>query len=139
MAAIAAAPFVLKDVTFQVGTDSYEQHVSSVRFDPQISTVSWKGLSPAANFTDTTAPTWQCTITFAQDWTTANSLSQYLMTNAGTQKVVVFKPVGTTTGKPIFTVTLNIAPGSIGGDVDTYATATVTMGCVSAPVKSAAP
>lgn len=139
MAAIAVAPFVLKDVIFQVGTDSYEAHVSSVKFTPSTETVKWQGLTPSAAFTDTTVPTWECEIAYAQDWVTANSLAQYLMTNSGTSKVVVFKPQGTTTGKPIFTATLNITPGQIGGDVNTVQTATVTMGVVGAPVKTTAP
>lgn len=137
MPAIAAAPFVLKDAVFQVGTDSYEAHVSSVKFVPAQGTVSFQPITPAGTFTDTTSPTWTCTITYAQDWTTLNSLAQYLMTNAGTKKTVVFKPQGATgAGKPIFTVDLMIAPGDIGGDVNTVQTATVTMGCVGAPVKS---
>ena len=98
MVAIAVAPFVLKDMIFQVGTDSYEQHVSSVAFTPETETVKWQGGTPAAAFTDTTNPSWTCTIECAQDWVTPNSLVQYLLTNAGTAKTVIFKPQGTTTG-----------------------------------------
>lgn len=139
MAAIAVAPVVLKDVIFQVGTDSYEAHVSSVKFDPQTSPVTWKGLTPTAVFSDAGSAVWTCTIAFAQDWLTANSLSQYLLANAGTQKTVIFKPQGTTTGKPIFTATLVIVPGPIGGDVDAVMTGSVTMGVVGAPVRTVAP
>lgn len=139
MPAIAVAPFTLKDVVFTVGTDDYQAHVSSVAFTPASSTVQWQGLTPTATYTDTTTATWTCTIAYAQDWVTVNSLAQYLLTNAGQKKTVVFKPKGTTTGSPIFTVDLFIAPGQIGGDVNTVATATVTMGCAGAPVKSTAP
>lgn len=139
MATIAVAPFVLKDALFKVGTDNYEAHVSSVTFTPQMSPVTWQGLTPASAFSDASNPVWQCTISFAQDWTTTNSLAQYLLTNAGQQKTVVFNPQGATTGKPVFTATLIIAPGQIGGDVNTVQTATVTMGVVGAPVKTAAP
>jgi hypothetical protein len=139
MATIAVAPIVLKDVVFTVGTDDYQSNVSSVKFTPQMSPVAWKGLTPTAVFSDAGSPVWTCTVSLAQDWTTANSLSSYLLANAGTQKVVVFKPQGTTTGKPIFTATLVIVPGDIGGDVDTVPVATVTMGVVGAPVKTAAP
>lgn len=112
MAQIAVAPFVLKDVVFTVGTDDYEKHVSSVRFVPNMQTVTWQGLTPAASFTDTTAPTWTCEVEYAQDWETTNSLSAYLMANAGAKKTVVFKPKGGVgAGKPIFTADLMIAPG----------------------------
>lgn len=139
MVAIAVAPFVLKDMIFQVGTDSYEQHVSSVAFTPETETVKWQGGTPAAAFTDTTNPSWTCTIECAQDWVTPNSLVQYLLTNAGTAKIVIFKPQGTTTGKPIFTATLMIAPPPIGGAINAVQTASITMGVVGAPVKTAAP
>lgn len=139
MATIAVAPIVLKDVIFQVGTDSYEAAVSSVKFVPSYPVSKWKGLTPASVFSDTGIPEWVATIDFAQDWLTTNSLSQYLLTNAGTQKVVVFKPQGTTTGKPIFTATLVIKSGDIGGTVDAFMTSSVSMEVIGQPVKTTAP
>lgn len=138
MPQIAVAPFVLKDVVFTVGTDDYEAHVSTVQFVPNMSVVTWQGLTPSAAFTDTTAPTWTCAITYAQDWSTSNSLAQYLLDHAGEKKTVVFKPQGATTGKPVFTAELMIAPGPIGGDVNTVQVGSVTMGVVGEPVKSVA-
>ena len=58
MVAIATAPIVLKDVIFQVGTDSYESAVSSVKFIPTTSQVTFKGLTPTSVFSDATAPVW---------------------------------------------------------------------------------
>lgn len=139
MAKVTAAPFVLKDAVLTIGTDDYEAHVASVRFDPATNVVTFQSLTPAGAFTDTTSPTWTATLTYAQDWKTANSLAQYLLANAGQKKTCVFKPQGITTGSPIFTVDLMIAPGPIGGDVNTVQTAQVTLGCVGAPVKTAAP
>lgn len=136
MATIASSPFVLKDAVLTIDTDDYEAHVSSVAITPTMSTVTWQGITPAATFSDTTAPTWACALTYAQDWTTPTSLSQYLMDNAGTQKTLVFKPVGATSGDPIFTVDVMIAPGPIGGAVNTVQVGTVTLGCVGEPVKS---
>lgn len=139
MATIAVAPFVLKNALLTIATDNYEKHVSGVLFTPNLSPVTWQGLTPDSAFSDAGSPTWTCQVSYAQDWTTANSLAQYLLANAGTQKVVVFKPQGATTGTPIFTATLIIAPGPIGGDVNTVQTAQVTMGVVGVPVKTANP
>lgn len=139
MPTIAVAPFVLKDVVLTVGTDNYEAHVSSVKFTPQVQVVTWRGLTPSSAFSDTTAPVWQCTLSYVQDWKTPNSLAQYLMANAGQQKTVVFKPQGAATGAPIFTATLILVPGEIGGDVNTVQVASVTCGVVGEPVKTAAP
>ena len=137
MTIIAALPFVLKDVDLKVGADNYEAHVSGVSFTPSSSSVTWQGLTPTASFTDAGTATWTATLNYAQDWETPNSLASYLLANAGTAKVVVFKPskaIGA--GHPIFTATLNIVAGPIGGDVNTVQTASVTCGVVGVPVRT---
>ena len=50
----------------------------------------------------------------------------------------MFKPKGATTGSPVFTADLIIAPGPIGGDVNTVQVGSVTLGVVGEPAKSAA-
>lgn len=140
MAVIAVAPFVLKDALLTIATDNYEKHVSGVIFTPQMTPVTWQGLTPDSAFSDASNPIWTCQMDYAQDWMTTNSLAQYLLTNAGTQKVGVFKPLGATgSGKPIFTATLLIVPGPIGGVVNTVQTGTVTMGVIGQPVKTVTP
>lgn len=139
MAQIATTPIVLKDVLLVIGTDNYETAVSEVVFTPTSSQVSWQGLTPASTFVDQTTPTWTCKLTYAQDWVTANSLAQYLLANAGAQKTLVFKPQGSAAGKPIITATVIIAPGPIGGAVNTVQVGTVTLGVVGTPAKTANP
>ena len=137
MTIIAAVPYVLKDTDLKIGADNYEAHVSGVVFTPSSGTVTWQGLTPAAAFSDATTATWVCTLNYAQDWETPNSLAQYLLANAGTAKVVVFKPSKAAgAGHPIFTATLNIVAGPIGGDVNTVQVASVTCGVVGVPVKT---
>lgn len=131
MAQIGVAPIILKDVLFQVETDSYEKHVSSVEFVPSSSTVTWKGLTPASVFSFGTNATWVCNVSFAQDWETADSLAQYLFENEGEEIDVVFEPVNGGTG---FSATLIVSPGSIGGAVDSVAVSTVALGVKGKPV-----
>lgn len=131
MATIAVKPFVLKDVLFTVDADNYEAHVSQVQFDPSSSVQTWQGLTPDASFTDVTTATWLAALAFAQDWETPDSLSIYLYEHEGEEVPVTFKPrsgVG-----PSFSVTLVISPGSIGGTVNSFATATVSLGCKGKP------
>jgi hypothetical protein len=139
MATIAVAPYVLKNALLTVATDNYEKHVSGVKIIPNVTPVTWQGLTPDAAFSDAGSPTWTLTLDYAQDWTTANSLAAYLLANAGQQKVIVFKPLGATAGGPIFTVTAIIVPGPVGGDVNTVQTGTVTMGIIGQPAKTANP
>lgn len=126
MAAITVAPFVLKDVLLTIGLDNYEAHASQVEFTPTASTQTWQGLTPSATFSDTTIATWTCTLAYAQDWETPDSLSQYLLENEGTSQSATFSPKSGT--GPSFTATLSITPGAIGGTVNAFATATVTLG-----------
>lgn len=133
MATVAVSPFVLRDVEFTVEDDDYAKHVSTVQFVPDVASLTWQGLTPDAAFTDVGSPTWTCKIDYAQDWTTSGSFSQYLMDNAGQRKTVTFKPLGAATGKPVFTATLTITPGPIGGDVNTVQVGEVTLGVVGAP------
>lgn len=125
MTQIAVAPLFLKDVIFTVGTDDYEKHVSNVTFTPSTSPQTWKGLNPDATFTNVGSATWTVDLEYAQDWTTTNSLSAYLFANQGETKTVEFAPqngVG-----PSFTASVIIVAGAIGGAVDTYGAATVSL------------
>ena len=131
MAKIAVNPFVLKDVLLQVAADNYEAHVSQVQFDPSSSIQTWKGLTPTSVHTDATTATWQGTLAYAQDWETPNSLARYLYDHEGEEIDVVFRP--RSGSGPSFSVTIIVTPGSIGGTVDAYATASVTVGCKGRP------
>lgn len=129
------SPFVLKDVDFVVETDDFSAHINSARLTPTTQARTWKGLSPEASFSEQTAPEWTCTIKLAQDWDNANSLANYLFAHAGEEVDVTFKPrrAGTST----FTVTLTLTPPEIGGDIDSWAEATVALGVKGKPVKAA--
>lgn len=132
MAAIAVSPFVLKDVTLQIELDNYEAHVSQVQFDPSSSAVNWKGLTPSSVFSDVSTATWTCTLAYAQDWVTPDSLALYLHEHEGETIDVIFKPrIGT--GQPSITAVLIVTPGAIGGTVDQVAVATVTLGVQGKP------
>jgi hypothetical protein len=86
-----------------------------------------------------TSSTWVCNISYAQDWASVNSLSQYLLANEGKSVVVKFIPQSASTGTvPTFTATVFITPGSIGGAVDGVATASVSLGVVGKPVLTVA-
>lgn len=132
------APRLLRDckLTIVSGTDTYEfeSHVSQVQFDPSTSVQTWKGLKPTAVFSAGTSPTWTCTIAYAQDWDTANALSSFLFDHQGEKLACHFEPEN---GEAGWDATLLIAPGSIGGTVDAFATSSVTLGVDGQPVKSA--
>ena len=131
MPAVAVAPFVLKDATFAVALDNYEAHLSQVQFDPSVQTLTWQGLTPSASFSDVSSPSWAATLAYAQDWTTPNSFSQYLFDHQGETIAATFT---TNPGAGSWAVNLIITPGAVGGQVNAYAVATVTLGVSGAPV-----
>jgi hypothetical protein len=131
MVAVAVAPFVLKDTIFTVGTDNFEAHCSQIEFTPSTSTLQWQGLTPSASFTDSSSPSWSATLSVAQDWTTPGSLSQYLFEHQGETVDVTFV---TNDGAGSWAAKLIIGPGAIGGQVNAYAVATVSLGVSGQPV-----
>jgi len=139
MPVIGISPFVLKDASLKIDADNYESNVSQVEFVPSVSQVTWKGLTPTAVFTDSGAPTWVCTLSYAQDWENPDSLSHYLLEHAGEKVQAVFGPQGATTGDTVFTADVIIAPGNIGGTVDGVAVGTVSLGVDGRPEPSVIP
>lgn len=134
MAQIAVSPFIMRDCVLSVALDSYEKHVSAVEFVPSASIVNWKGLTPTAAFSFGSNATWVCNLSYAQDWATANSLSRYLFENEGEEIAVTFEPVA---GGPAVTASLIVAPGSIGGAIDSVAVSTVSLGVNGKPAVAA--
>ena len=127
MAAIAVNPLVLKDVTLKIAADNYEKHVSGVQWVPSASQISWQPLVADEAFTDVATATWAITLNYVQDWETSDSLSEYLFEHEGETVSMVFTPI-IGTGKKTFTANVTISPGAIGGEVNAYATTSVTLG-----------
>jgi len=124
MAQIAVQPIYLKDVVLTVDGDTYEKHVSGVTFTPSVTSATWKGLEPSAVFTNVGSSTWMLDLAYAQDWTTADSLSAYLFSNEGAEITLSFVPV---TGGGTWSATVIVVPGAVGGAVDSYATSSVSL------------
>lgn len=133
MANIAVKPIVLKDCLLVIDADNYEAHVSSVVVSPTVATKTWKGMTPAATFSDSTAPTWVAALDYAQDWETVDSLARYLFEHQGETVTALFQPKKGA-ALPEFTVDLVITPGPIGGTVDDYMTGSVNLGVSGQPV-----
>lgn len=126
MAQIAVAPLVMKDCLLRIDVDNYEKHVSGVTWEPSASSIEWHGLTPDSGFTDVSSATWTAELAYVQDWTTVDSLSRYLYEHEGETVGCEFTP--TNGDGPSFTANLVITPGAIGGEVNSYATTSVTLG-----------
>lgn len=138
MATIAVVPVVMRQALLQVATDNYEKHVEQAQLTPSVKAARFKGIDGSVA-TDSSIPEWTLELSFAQDWSTASSLSQYLLTNAGLQKTVVLSPYGSTTGKPKYTIDVIVQPGPIGGKVDEMMLGNVSLPCIGQPVRTTWP
>lgn len=139
MVAIVPVPIVLNDYTCQIAADNYEAGLSKVVMEPTTPVEVFRGGTPGAIFPVAGTPTWKVTIDYAQDHATANSLSQYLQTNAGLIKTMIFKPKKAAVGTaPTYTIDVLIVPGPIGGDVDKIARGSVTLDGATQPVRTVA-
>lgn len=137
MGTIAVKPLILKDVLLKIAADNYEKHCSGVMWVPTAPQQNWQGLTPDSSFTDVGTATYQLTLNYVQDWETEDSLSQYLHENEGATVEMVFTPVKGT-GKKTFTAQVTITPGQIGGEVNAYATTSVTLGSTKPVIGTAA-
>ena len=124
MAQIAVQPIYLKDCVLSVAGSDFEKAVSSVSFTPSVATATFKGLEPTAVFTNVGSSTWMVDIAYAQDWETTGSLSAYLFANEGAEVTLTFEPVN---GGSSWSADVIIVPGAVGGAVDSYAVATVSL------------
>lgn len=132
MAIVSVSPFVLKDVELTIEGDDFAAHVSEVTFTPSASASTWQGLTPSATFTDTSTASWSATLAYAQDWSNPDSLSMKLHTEEGASWPVTFTP-RKGSNQPTISATLIVTPGAIGGAVNGWATASVTLGVSGKP------
>lgn len=115
--------------TILIGTDGYKAAIESAVLTPTTPTEKFRDIGGGIQVVSG-ATEWELTISLAQDLKTANSLSQYLITNQGTKKTIVFTPQAT--GKA-FTVTALIVPGAVGGAGGGIAKSSVTLPCDGQP------
>lgn len=137
MSAITPVPYALNGATIKIGTNTFDQAISSGTIVPSSSTAYVKGLSGLV-FPYTTVPTWVCNLKFMQDLKTSGSLQNFLLANSGQTVTIVFTLAPGTTGSPVITISATLVPAQIGDDMDKLAEASVSFAC-TVPVVTAAP
>jgi hypothetical protein len=139
MVNIAPKVLILNDIVLTIGADNYEASVKKCRLVPTTPVAKWKGMTPGSAVNVAGDPEWVMELGFAQDHETANSMSQYLQANTGTEKTVIIKPKKPASGTaPLYTVKVLILPGPIGGDLDTVAEGDVSLPVNGQPVRTVA-
>lgn len=126
-------PLYLSESRVTIGGTAFEAEVSSVKLTPTTSSSTWKGLKAGSSFTKSGQATWVVGLNFAQDHEAATSLSNYLFDHEGEQLPYVIEPIDGGTG---FSGTLIAQAGEIGGDVDAFGAASVTLPVQGKPTRT---
>lgn len=123
-------PLFMKDSVLTIASTGFQAEVSNVQFVPSATTTTWNGLTPAAVHTHMSTATWTLNLTLAQDYDDAESLARYLLENEGEEVAAHFEPKAAGQG---IDATIIITPGAIGGAVNAFAEATVSLGVNGKP------
>ena len=129
------APYVARHVSFMLDDTEYAAEVSDAQLIPAATVSTWQGLTPPSQYSDVGPATWTAQVVLAQDYDEALSLATFLFDHEGETIPMTFEPQAGGTG---FTADVIITPGTIGGAVNAYAEATVTLGVQGKPVKTPA-
>ncbi len=130
MTAIAPVIYDMGNASLKIGANTYELSVSSAKLTPSVNIIKFKGISPLGIYRQAGTPEWTLELQYAQDFATATSLSNYLLTNAGQTVVADLYPV---VGGPGYRCSVVVVPGELGGQVGNAQTATVTLEVVGQP------
>lgn len=136
MATITPVPLVMRDCLVKIAADNFEAALSGVTLTPTTPTFTFRGLTPTASYTAAGNADWAAQIDYVQDWDTAGSFSNYLLSNAGKTVSMAFTPKNKS-GK-LFTVDVTIIAGPVGGQTNALALSSVTLPAAT-PVVTAAP
>lgn len=128
-------PLYMTESKVTIGTSDFEAEVSGVRLTPTSSTATWKGLKAGSSFTAGGLATWVLALNFGQDHELATSLSTYLFEHEGESLTFSIEPID---GGTAFSGTLVAQAGEIGGDVDQFGTASVTLPVQGKPERTPA-
>lgn len=130
------SPLYMTQSVLKLGATDYAAEISGARLVPTSSSATWKGLKAGSTFTKAGLATWALTLDLGQDHETATSLSTYLFANEGSSIAFTLEPLG---GGTAFAGTIIVQASEIGGAVDQFGTATVSLPVSGKPVRTPKP
>lgn len=128
-------PTYMTESKLEIGTDDFAAECSGFTLAPSYTTATWKGLKAGSTFTKSGKATWALTVNFGQDHEAAESLSTFLFENEGDEFPFAIEPVD---GGTAFSGTLIAQSGPIGGEVDQFGNASVTLPVLNKPTRTPA-
>lgn len=137
MAATPVKPFVFRDAVINLkdgATDlgDFQASIPKLTITPTTPTVTIKGLTPSAVYTDVGATEWTVQGDLLQDWETAAGLSIYTFNNPGKQVTLAVTPKPGVGIKKL-TIPIVLVPTPMGGDQGAFATASFEFKGIGQP------
>jgi hypothetical protein len=126
-------PLYMSESKITIGGTAFEAEISSVKLTPTTPSATFKGLKRGSSFTKSGLASWVAGLNFGQDHEAATSLSNYLFDHEGEELPYTIEPIDGGTG---FAGTLIAQAGEIGGDVDAFGTASVTLPVQGKPTRT---
>lgn len=127
------SPTYMTESKVTLGANDFEAEVSGFTLQPSYTTATWKGLAPGASHSRSGKATWALLLNFGQDHESATSLSTFLFENEGEQIAYTVEPLD---GGTAYSGTLVAQAGPIGGEVDQFGAASVTMPVQGKPTRT---
>jgi hypothetical protein len=128
-------PTFMTESKVTLGGSDYEAEVSGFKITPTYATATFKGLKAGSVHQRSGRATWMLTINFGQDHEAATSLSTYLFEHEGEKVAYAVEPLD---GGTAFSGYLYVQAGEIGGDIDQFGNATVTLPVIGKPTRTPA-
>ena len=141
---MAFKPYMMKNVDLVIGDEAtgpnFKCQVRGVKLTPEVSVQRVKTACPTGQFAATDDPEWTAELTYlyGQDdgvGTAATVLADYLLTHAGEELPIYFRPVS---GEAGYSGTILVVPGTIGGDYGSFSEQSVSLPMLGQPTPVAA-
>jgi hypothetical protein len=126
-------PTFMTESKLTIGETDYAAEVSGFRLLPTYATSTFKGLKKGSSVSRSGDGTWVLTVNFGQDHEAATSLSTFLFDHEGERFPYSVEPLEDGTA---FSGNLIAQSGDIGGDVDQFGQATVTLPVLEKPTRT---
>ena len=126
-------PLYMSESKITIDGTAFEAEVSGVKLTPNTPSATWKGLKKGSTFTKSGLASWVAALNFGQDHEASTSLSNFLFDHEGEELPYTIEPVDGGTG---FAGKLIAVAGEIGGDVDQFGVASVTLPVQGKPTRT---
>lgn len=138
---MAFKPYMMKNVDLIIGDEAtgpnFKCQARGVKLTPETSVQRTKTACPTGQYAAVDDPEWTAEITYLYGMddgtgTVATILADYLLTHAGEELPILFRPIA---GGDGYSGTILVIPGTLGGEYGSFSEQSVSLPMVGQPAK----